>query len=323
MRRLIFLYLLFISSTALGQMTEHLAGPFAAYRGQHSGMKMPYLLHIPPNAEQTRAGTGHINEKYPLIIDFHGIGERTSSFASMSAVTTADLTKLYNNGIPPKLRTTTSSLVGKTYTVPGQTAKQFIYISPQCYGGYSYFYPTYGYNAIKTAKETLADILDTGRIYFAGLSFGGGAVWTMLQDKDINSQVAGAIANCPGYFEYVWNSPKSDANRNLRNIADWGGILIACHSTNDDVTDPSPSGIGSWYTDRGVDSVLKYNGITTLVVYRWTTGGHYIWDRAYSPSNQSVTYPVFNGNLRGFATPFQQMLLPYSTDGRRNPNAVP
>lgn len=304
------------------QMTAALAGPFPAYKGQHAGMKMPYLYHVPPNAVQTRAGTGHIGEKYPLIIDIHGIGERTSSFASIGAVTTADINKLYNNGIPPLLQTATSALAGKSYSVTGGPPelqnKQFLYMSPQCYGNYSYFYPTYGYNSIATAKLIFADILDTTRIYLVGLSFGGGAVWTWLQDNDINQQVAGAVAICPGYLEYVWNAVRSTPTINLKNVADWGGILIGAHATNDSTTDRNPSTkVGSYYSDRGMDSVLKYKGTTTVYFVRWTTGQHTIWPRIQNPANAVNTYPMSNGQNRGFPVPIQQLLLPYSTAGRR------
>lgn len=293
--------------------TVHLIGPLTQYRGAGTNLKIPFLEILSADALQTRAGTGFVGKKYPLIIGFHGAGEKTTSYASQSTVGTANITSLFNTSLPSLLRYTTSTLYNKRYAAPGRTdSTSFCYLFPQTYGGFTYTYQTYPYHMIRYAKDSLSDIIDTNRIYLAGLSLGGGAVIIALQDTNILKQVAGAIANCPGYI-----SPSGLTPSNFKSMSEWGGLLILSHSTNDSTTDKHPTTReGSYYSDRTRDSLYKYPSYITHLIYkRWTTGGHTIWDRAYHPDNSVNSYPQSNQQNSAFDVNFHSYLLSYSRTG--------
>jgi hypothetical protein len=294
--------------------TVHLIGPLAQYRGAGTNLKIPFLQILSADANQTIAGTGYIGKKYPLIIGFHGAGEKTTSYSSASTVSTGNITSLFNTSLPSLLRYTSSTLYNKRYAAVGRTdSTSFCYLFPQTYGGYRYTYQTYPYNMIKYAKDSLSHIIDTNRIYLAGLSLGGGAVLIALQDTAILKDVAGAIANCSGYI-----NPAGVTPYNFQALSQWGGLLILTHSTNDSVTDKNPATReGSYYSDRARDSIYKYPGYITHLIYkRWTTGGHNgIWDRAYNPANSVNIYPQSNGQNSAFDVNFHSYLLSYSRTG--------
>lgn len=308
-----------ICSDMYCQMTQHLLGPVAAYKGQHANTKIPYLMYTPKDL------TVHPTRRYPVIITYHGIGERTELYSTMSSVSTGDLPDLLisGTGLPPYYSTATSALSGKKWKIPGSTfgdwrdSTEFWVYSPQCWQGYSFFYPIYTVRMLEVIKAN--PNVDTNRIYMVGLSFGGGAILTHLQDKFISDQIAGAFESCAGYSRYTWADPDSS---NYLSFGDWNGYLLAMHSRNDSTTDPvlmcCPRGDGSWHTTRAVDSLNnRAKSKTTVEYYNYTTGSHVIWDRAYNPLNAATNYSLYNGQTMNWSVPFQERLLRYTNAQNR------
>jgi hypothetical protein len=286
--------LLVVNSYAQTPATESkLIGPISDYRGFDAGLKIPFLECLSADAKQTRAGTGFIGRKYPLIIGGHGIGEKTTSFPTMPSITTADLWKLFNTSLPSLVRYTNSQLYNRRYAQPGSTdSTSFCYLFPQGWQGSADFYPTYAYHMIKYAKDSLADIIDTNRIYLTGLSWGGGFVMLAVQDTIILKDIAGAWPIALGYFK-VTRYPY-----NFKALSEWGGFFRMGHSLNDSVTVRNPTTkAGCYLSDLVNDSLLKYKNGRTIVVYdRWVTGGHnFVWDRVYNLNNSATNWDKTNG----------------------------
>jgi hypothetical protein len=319
-RIFVFLFLLPLMVFAQTEtMTSHLIGPFPAYRGHASNIKIAFLQCLSQDAKDTRAGTGVVGKKYPLIIGHHGQGERTDLIQTISVMNTSELSELYVTSLPSLLRYTTSVLYNKQYAVPwtASTADStsFCYLFPQVWGGYTYTYLSYSYYLLQYVKDSLSDIIDTNRIYLAGLSLGGGHIMLAMQDTAILEQVAAMAANCPGYI----NPSAVGHPPNWRAASRWGGGLLLTHSTNDSITDKHPTTReGSYYSDRARDSLLKWKGITTLIYRRWTTGGHGIWDRMYNPANANRTdFPMTNGQNGNWSFGMHNYFLLFSYKGRR------
>jgi hypothetical protein len=320
MKRLFILALVILSvaesSAQSFTMTPHLLTNLPSYRG-HAVSRIAFWECLSADALQTRAGTGYLNKKYPLIIGHHGIGERTDQYPSRSTLGIGDLNSLSRTSLPSLLDYSNDVLYNKRYLIPGTTdSTSYCYLFPQVWQGDAYTWPAYTYYMIKYAKDSLYDIIDTTRIYVAGLSLGGGGVLYAMQDTTILEQVAAMAANCPGYI----NPSAGALPPNWRAASRWGGGLLLGHSTNDSVTDKHPTTrVGSYYSDRARDSLLKWKGITTLIYRRHTTGGHNgYWDRMYNPSNANRTdYPQTNGQNGNWSVGMHNYFLMFSTKGRR------
>ncbi len=108
-----------------------------------------FLLFMPANDNEI------LNNKYPLIIFLHGIGERGS-----------DLQLLKREGLPKIL--------------DGDTSFPFIVISPQCPLSTEWYYTNE--DNVRSINVMLDDAIkrypiDTNRIYLTGLSMGGIGTW--------------------------------------------------------------------------------------------------------------------------------------------------
>jgi hypothetical protein len=105
------------------------------------------------------------SNKYPLVIFLHGVGERGAT--STNPATLESTIYSVDNLGPPKY-------AKDGYQFP------FILISPQlknCYGSWPMWYVM---EVINWAKNTLR--VDEKRIHITGLSLGGGAAWSAIQD---------------------------------------------------------------------------------------------------------------------------------------------
>lgn len=308
---------LLISASSFSQTpaTENkIIGPLAAYRGFDANLKIPFLQALSGDAKQTRAGTGFLNKKYPLIIGLHGIGERTVSYPSMASISTGDLYKLFTTSLPSLVRYTNSQLYNKRYAQPGGTdSTSFCYLFPQGWQGSSEFWPTYVYYMIKYAEDSLSDIIDLSRIYLTGLSWGGGAVMLALQDTTILKKVAAGRPISMGYFKV------SRYPYNFKALAEWGGFIGISHAINDSVTVRNPvTKAGSYLSDQVNDSILKYKGTTICVYERWTTGGHdFVWDRIYNLNNAATNWPVTNGQFVNYLLNMHSQFLMFNTRWRK------
>jgi|GEM_PF-3788232 len=186
-----------------------------------------------------------------------------------------------------------------------------------------YTWLVYPHESIKWIKANLSHIVDTNRIYLAGLSFGGGAVWCAIQDSLINIQVAAASPCCPGYNEYSGfrphGTPVPNQERNWDFLARSGMPIYALHAANDGST-PSCFGTGACISDRSIDSIRKYRPLTYPIYRRYSSGGHNIWDRVWSPALQMTAYANTNGNATTFEISLQSWFLQFSTAGPRRPD---
>lgn len=319
--------LLSLSTTAQTvATTKHLitAVPYPPIAPNHGGTKIPFMVSQPPDADQTLAGNPAFKyKKYPVIIFFHGIGERTDNFTSPTSVDMSELDDLYTTAPMSALHFTTSSLYGKRYAARGSTdSTQFFYIAPQVYGGYDFTWLVYPWNMIKWVKDSMSHIIDTNRIYLTGLSFGGGAVNCAIQDSLINRQVAAAAAVCPGYRSYSGMNPTGNpvligsSYYNFPLVARSGINVWWFHATND----PQTTGCGtpgSSCSIRMIDSIKKYNPVGQMNFYQYDAATHFIWDWVYLPSNANTARNMINGESVTMQLRLEEWFLQFSTHGYR------
>lgn len=331
MRRYL-LIISFIFSVGYSQTPAYqtfMIGPFAAFHGQHANYKWPLIVHVPVQE--------YPGEKFALVLDWHGIGEKSHNSSTIAGSTTANVTDLFSNGQPKHWRYTNSPYIGKKYAAPGRTDSiKFIYAAGQVFGGLDgnsgdmRIWPTYTYNSLLWLIASYGHLIDRSRVYLTGLSFGGGGVWSAMQWPEISELVAGFIALAPGYISSAGFTP----SYNFKNIADWGGGIIAIHSINDSTTDSHSCGTppcngngwntttntqilyaGSWFSDRAIDSLKKYNYRCQITYWRRNTGGHNVWDDIWDPARSTTIRTLANGNTFSHNVPWQSLLLRHTNTG--------
>ncbi len=189
-------------------------------------------------------------EKYPLIIFLHGIGERGNG--------TTELASVANNGVPKYIKNG-----HKMRFVWNGKWQTFLVLSPQLSKNYGWWYNFYVEEMIKYAKANLN--VDTNRISLAGLSLGGGGVWSYPKESLAKAKQLNAIAPCCPTCETVDNCNITQANLPL-----W-----AFHAQNDGTT---PANCTSATIDK-----LNDNCGAAVKAYKtiWPDGGHGVWDRAF------------------------------------------
>jgi hypothetical protein len=304
----------------------------------HGNYDVPFLLFTPPDAVatmtglSTRKGLSVKGKKYPLIIHMHGIGERSRSYSSPSAMGTADLPDLYVTGPPPLMRNSSSPLYDKRFAAPGKTdSTEFFWIFPQVYGGIGgnasdaadYAWLMYGNEILKWCHRNLPDIIDYTRVYVAGLSFGGGWVWVTVQDSLLNKQIAAGVPIAPGYLTYtglhLTGTPGNNDPYNFGLVARSRIPMYGIHALNDPTT-PKPSGTtdGAYISNRCFDSIAKYKAGGSWIYRKRTTGGHNVWDAAWNPTYENTSIQLVNGQSYTQSPPIQSWLLQWSTKGRRH-----
>lgn len=323
--------LVLITSTAFSQTpaqnTKHLIIAEGYPGTLHANTRIPVLLHTPPDAIETLAKTGHIGQKYPVIVFFHGAGESTDNFTSPTSVDTSELNDLYTTAPMSALRYTTSSLYGLRYSSPGGSENtQFFYAAPQTYGGYNYTFLVYPHNVIKWIKENYSHIIDTNRIYLTGLSLGGGAVNCAIQDSLINRQVAAAAPICPGYRTYSGFVPTGSPQLVGSSYFNWGlvarsGLPVWWFHGNADNTTVGCSLDGatgnSMCSTRMIDSINRRSPVGQMLFYHYTTTSHTIWDWVYLPSQENTSHSLVTGESPTMGLRLEEWFLQYSTHGYR------
>ncbi|MBL7872740.1 MAG: tandem-95 repeat protein [Cyclobacteriaceae bacterium] len=125
-----------------------------------------YLEYLPPDYNSN-------SDKYPIVIFFHGIGERGNG--------TTEIGKVWANG-PPKH-------VQAGYKFP------FILISPQLKTAYGNWPAWYMDEVVEHVRTYLR--VDPARIYVCGLSLGGGGAWEY--GYTFPQKVAALVPVCGGY----------------------------------------------------------------------------------------------------------------------------
>lgn len=195
------------------------------------------------------------NTKYPLIIFLHGIGERGNGTTELSRVAANAIPRYIKDGDP------------MTFTWNGKT-ETFLVLSPQLSNSYGWWQPFYVDEMLGYAKQNLR--IDTNRVILAGLSLGGGGVWTYAAGSLSNAKKLAAISPaCPTCQNYDW------CNISKANLPTW-----AFHAADDGTTPASCTGAATNAINACSGNAVK--SYFTL----WPTGQHWIWDRAFDRGYQ-------------------------------------
>jgi len=215
--------------------------PFVAKTYKSGQEALLYRIHTPKKIEQ--------GKKYPLVVLFHGAGERGSDNKKQLAHGAADILKF------------------------AKSAKQPIFfIAPQCPRGQQWVNTPWGKLshtmpaepsksmalAIGLIKKTVADLpVDDKRIYVTGLSMGGFATWDIIQRMP--TYFAAAMPVCGG-------ADTAEASK-LKSMPIW-----CFHGGNDRVvkTERSRDMIAAIKKAGGVAKYTEYPGV-----------GHGSWSKAY------------------------------------------
>ncbi|MFT3825520.1 MAG: PKD domain-containing protein [Chitinophagaceae bacterium] len=200
------------------------------------------------------------NTKYPLIIFLHGIGERGNG--------TTDLPSVLNNGTPSNIKNGSTM----TFTWNGKT-ETFLVLTPQLSNNYGSWPNFYVDEMLNYAKKNLS--IDTNRVFLAGLSLGGGGVWSYAGSTLDNAKKFAALGISCGTEQYV----------NFCNIASANLPVWAFHATND----------GTVSVNATYNNVNKLNACNPAVkpyMTIWPDGDHWIWgrvfDEGYTWNNPSI-----------------------------------
>jgi poly(3-hydroxybutyrate) depolymerase len=189
------------------------------------------------------------NEKYPIIIFLHGIGERGNG--------TSELPLVAGQGIP-------------RYIAAGHKMRfywngkweTFLVLSPQLSRNYGDWQNFYVDEMLKYARTNLR--IDTNRIYLTGLSLGGGGVWRYASASLNNAKQFAAIAPVCGTC-----AVSSSANLANSNVPIW-----AFHALDDGV-------VGAGCTTSAIQGINSFNPVVKPLMSLYNNGGHFIWDRSY------------------------------------------
>ena len=194
--------------------------------------------------------SNHPGMYYPLIIFLHGHGQLgDGSQSSLQNVTASSIPHLIATQQFPA-----------NFKVKNAT-KQFIVISPQFkfWPGNSDVSDMLNY-AIKKYR------IDTTRIYFTGLSMGGGILW------DYTCNFGKRIAAIVPMAGSSWPTTEKGQCIAQDSVAVWA------FQNNTDPTVPS------WYSIDYVHYINSYNPLIPAKLTLWPTGGHDCWTEASDPN---------------------------------------
>lgn len=230
-----------------------------------------------------------INQKYPLMIFFHGYGD------SGSSPDTATLLKVLNAGTPKIIK---NGNFPDSFYVAG-TWHKFVVISPQIKDGFNFnagMVDALMDYAVKTYR------IDNTRIYLCGLSMGGGIAWeypgSSAEAADKLAAIAVAAATA------ALDTIQTD------NIADAYLPVLATHNIVDDVV-PVTTTIGNIEKLKKSKEKVKNKNKPNKppvdpepLVFYWQTPGvdpgnilanHNAWSRTFEDILPGIT---LGGNLR-------------------------
>lgn len=242
-----------------------------------------------------------INEKYPLLIFFHGYGD------SGSTPDSATLKKVLNAGTPRLINT---GQFPESFNVDGKVHK-FIVISPQIKNGFDD--PTRSSNVAASTVDAIIEHaktayrVDPSRVYLCGLSMGGGVAWDYAGSSVTAANKLAAIGVAAGATDI--DTLDSD------NIATSGLPVMATHNTVDVLILHTRTQANIAKVKASIQK-LKNNvqpnvtnaqdttatGIDPVAVY-WTTPGvstmgldsHNVWSRTFEDMQAGSTT---GGNLK-------------------------
>jgi hypothetical protein len=249
--------LYFILMMAIAVMTQCLIKTDAQAQ-THTKQRIPnslyYWEYLPPGytEEPTR--------KFPLLIFFHGNGER----ADLNDDPLLELDSMLVAGPPKEIKN------GQTMCFEiNNVTECFIVISPQLTKAYTSWGVAFPDKVLSHALTTYAGRIDESRIYLTGLSLGAIATLQYVQttNKPLVDKVA-AIAPMAG--------GKTGSNVCIlrdRDIAVW-----AVHGENDENTGTPLSHMQTFINNLNACSPQP-NPLAVLTIV--DNAGHNVWDRAY------------------------------------------
>jgi predicted peptidase len=208
------------------------------------GTSLPYRMYVPKDYDP--------NKSYPVVLYFHGAGERGN-----------DNTHIFRGG----------SILQRLLTPTELSTHPCIIIAPQCAASSQWVLSpwdpgTYDHTKIKkspymtAAEELLDDVIknysvDESRLYVSGISMGGFGTWDLISRN--HEKFAAAIPVCGG----------TDASY-LENLK--GFPIRTFHAADDPIVNCAGT--------VKANEILKGTG--DFLYTEYSTGGHLIWDRAYS-----------------------------------------
>jgi predicted peptidase len=210
---------------------------------QDGGFALPYRIYLPPDLKP--------GEKVPLVLFFHGAGERGS-----------DNVLQLHHGIPSLL-----DYVRKTGTPA-------LIIAPQCpvgmqwvnvpWGGDSHDMPKEPSKPMHAALELLQQSIrdlpaDPQRIYVTGISMGGFGTWDLIQREP--GLFAAALPICGG--------GDTDKASKLKNLPIW-----AFHGDQDTTVKTQRS--------RDMVEAVKKKGSTVIQYTEYPGVAHNSWTQTYA-----------------------------------------
>lgn len=285
--------------------------PFG-HLGGGNGFQVMQVMHADIKAERLKTIDDRYKKKYPLMIFFHGIGERTDN-TTAARNNPAQLTRLFNTYPMSSLRTDTSTLYTMLYKLPNIAANQrVIFWAPQAWGGHSFFYTQYHRAMLDKIAAEYSDIVDMNRIYMSGLSFGGGACQIGMLDPGVYNRVAAFAYCCAGYSTYgsVANGNLFPYHQQYSNIIASKRPFWASHSQDDDATNAEPgnSSNRAWETDQLVRAVNLLGPSQTIRYTRFisipgTSQHNTSWAWFFGPPNWGVNRDMGNGTVVDFGNP--------------------
>lgn len=197
-------------------------------------------------------------KRFPLIVFFHGIGERGNG--------TTDLFKVSAHG---PLSVAKFGTFPTSYTSGGEQFS-FIMIAPQYGLG---VWPS-ALNVEQAINYAVANYrVDTTRIYLTGLSMGGGAVWDYASSSPTRAARIAAILPVCGALSPSSGGAQFIASSNLP--------VLATHNTGDP-TVPYSNSTG-W-----VSLINSFNPTPRAVLDSFVSTTHDAWTRTYNPANKLI-----------------------------------
>lgn len=252
--------LLFLSINSFGQI---IGGQSAVKINTASyGGTVNALISLPDDY-------GTTNEKYPLIIFLHGLGEKGSS--------ETDLKKLITQGLPKVIAEN-----GKIEAVNPVDKKpyKFIVLSPQHHAWT--MTPEQLIYMIRTLPNTWR--IDTNRVYITGLSAGGqGVIQSVIYSQELSNKIAAIVPMSPAHpGEWVMN------NFRFVKEAKTNAWFIAGKAASDNT-----------YRNNALrynDSINKYNpGSSKVSLHK---DGHENWVVFYNPSYRENGMNIYEWMLQ-------------------------
>jgi predicted peptidase len=216
----------------------------------NKGTTSGYVLYMPENYD---AG-----KKWPVVLFFHGIGERGDGSDS-------GLQDLYD------------FINSQWYPFVGQLQKdRFILIAIQLPWNLSYWPLKYVDDSLAIAAQYS---IDPARIYLAGVSLGGGAVWGYPSSSPENGQKFAAILSCSCV----------GVQGNFANIK---SPVLAYHSKNDPIVNVSNS--------ESIIAAINASNPPVKAQLRYSMGtmplsGHEIWGLVFG-NNEAWDWLLSNVN---------------------------